>query len=205
MKYFVRVFFNLPKVAPEETMNCYRAAIDDVMTHAFGDVVDKCSYNIVYPTQEMIEKKRFRYEINFMVDVINSVITSKQLFEYLYPFNPNIVVQIQDARFVAAANKRYYWTNDGETTYSDGTTYVEPEYIFHANECSDYRIVHIPTYLDNHQRFNSARKELLAEHTFMWEATASSHNFMKATTIEDAIAEFENIYYADMWKAVSAT
>ena len=98
---------------------------------------------------------------------------------------------------------KYYWTNEGSTTYHDGETYTDPYYCFHANGFDDYEIVDMDIYTDKPTMCGRDReriKKLGCKYT--WRCTASWDNPLKARTIEGAIEEFENLYREKLWNSI---
>ena len=59
----------------------------------------------------------------------------------------------------------------------------------------------MPVYAD---RFNirEQKKYEKSGATWMWSCTACWDNFMKATTLEEAIEEFEQLYMEKRWQAI---
>ena len=115
-----------------------------------------------------------------------------------------LLVNVLDYEFDPAHKSKqgYYWTNDGETWYHDSERpYVDAYFDFHVNDYQDYTIIHIPTYI---QRMSPRDREHYEKSgaTFMWRCTACWDNFMKATTIKDAIEEFEVMYKEKLWQSV---
>ena len=113
-------------------------------------------------------------------------------------------VTITERRFDerCTSNVGYWWTNEGETWYHDSeNSYVDPYYRFIVNGQEEYSVVHIPTYIN---RFDERDRKHYEESgaTYMWRCTSCWDNWMKATTIDEAIDEFENIYKKKLWSSV---
>lgn len=162
------------------------------------------SYHIEAPSNEQIDRRDYIYK--WIIDVVDVKCYAQELFRRLLltPGGDLILVGVLDHQFDPAhkSNVGYYWTNEGEIWYHDSERlYVDPVYEFHANGTQDYEIIHIPTYID---RRDGRNKEyyLKSGATFMWGCVSSWDNFMKATTLPEAIEEFEQMYKKMLWESV---
>ena len=111
---------------------------------------------------------------------------------YVQTFDPKAFVRVHDVKFTDTG-RGIRWVNDGITVYSDLSIYEDPVYEFHYNDFNNYQIVYIPTYAAKFCARDKERYEKTGA-KYMWRCTASSNNFMKAQTIDDAIEEFEAMY-----------
>lgn len=203
MEYNVRIFMNFPNVLTEEEINTY-LGMTQIMVFGRFPGLKYGEFTVISPSIEMIKQKQTYYIINFNCVGEANCVTSSDIFECVHTMYSDMMVQVRDVRFIGS-DKPYYWTNDGQSTYSDGGTYVDCEYVFHVGQEADYRVIHIPTYIKTKLRTNqSSRYKEYENHTFMWEATATWNNWLNATTVDDALAEFENIYYNKLVKTVHA-
>ena len=203
MKYDVRIFMNFPDVLTEEKITDYVSLAQMMMFGRYSDL-EYGEFTMIRPTPEMIAKKQTYYIINFSCTGDVDCVTSEKVFDVVRSIYADIMVQVRDARFIGNG-KKYYWSNDGQSTYSDGGTYVDPEYVFHVENDADYRVIYIPEYLKTklkHSHLDRYRE--YENHTFMWEATSTWNNWLEANTLDNALAEFEQIYYAKLVKTVQA-
>lgn len=122
---------------------------------------------------------------------------------YVQTFDPKAYVRVRDSRF-KDTGYGIRWVNDGVTVYSDSSVYEDPAYEFHYNDRDDYEILYIPTYA---AKFCPRDKEHYEKTgaKYMWRCTACWDNFMEAQTIEDAIEEFEEMYFEKLWSSVTNT
>lgn len=176
----------------------------DTLIGIVDNYCDNCERSFIINTKPVdVNKNEFRYDYQIEVDA-NKVLDSKELFS-LFTFDyPKIgFVTIFEKRFnpYAHSNAGYFWTNEGMTTYRDGGTYIDPFYRFHTPEGSNYEVVYIPVYA---RKFQPRDKDHYEKHgaTYMWKCTTCWDNWMKATTIDEAIEEFENIYKKKLWSSV---
>lgn len=143
------------------------------------------------------------YEVRILADKeINMRGHAISIASYAQTFDPKAFVRMRDLRF-ADTKQGIRWVNDGVTAYSDSSVYEDPMYEFHYNDRDDYQIVYIPTYA---KRFCPRDKERYEKSgaKYMWRCTACWDNFMKAQTIEDAIEEFEEMYFEKLWNSVTS-
>lgn len=162
------------------------------------------SYHTEAPSNEQLARGDYIYK--WIINVCDVKCCAQELFRRLL-LNPGgdlLLVNVLDHEFDEAhkSNRGYYWTNEGETWYHDSEKgYIDPIYEFHANGTQDYDIVHIPIYAD---RFCTRDAEYYDKcgATYMWRCTGSWDNFMKATTLSEAIEEFEQMYKKMLWSSV---
>lgn len=163
------------------------------------------SFCLEPPNPEQIVTRDFVYRC--IIDVCNASAHAEELFKLIKDITSVgklLLVNVLDHEFDPAhkANVGYYWTNEGETWYHDSEKlYVDVYYDFHVNDYQDYTIIHIPTYIQRMLPRDKERYEKSGA-TFMWRCTACWDNFMKATTIKDAIEEFEVMYKEKLWQSV---
>jgi hypothetical protein len=120
------------------------------------------------------------------------------LFNTLNKTHALVLVNLQETRF-CKQDKPVYWLHEGETTYHDGGTYISPNYDFYVNGQTYYTIQYVPLAIKNMYDHDKRRYK---DVTYMWRCTGSWDNFMKATTIDEAIEEFEKYYQKMLWDAV---
>ena len=178
--------------------------LTDNLITAIDNYCDNCERSFIIDKTEDNIKQEYKYIYDVEVDA-NKKIDSKELFNYIAEKSvcPVKLVEVFEKRFNPhqSCNAAYYWTNEGMTTYYDGSTYIDPVYEFHTPEGQHYEVVYIPVYAS---RFQTRDKEHYDNSgaTYMWRCTACWDNCMKATTIEDAIEEFEQIYKQKLWSTV---
>ena len=199
----IKVVIKFDEQPTTEYLDCY---VDNMM-----EVVDDyCnhkprSFHIDPPKPEQVVTKDFVYR--WVIDVVDASAHAEELFKLIKDLpceGKLLLVNVLDHEYDIAhkCNVGYYWTNDGETWYHDSEkTYVDAYYDFHVNDYQDYTIIHIPTYIQRMLPRDKERYEKSGA-TFMWKCTACWNNFMKATTIKDAIEEFEVMYKDKLWKSV---
>lgn len=122
---------------------------------------------------------------------------------YVQTFDPNAFVRVRDLRFKDTGHG-IRWVNDGVTAYSDSSVYEDPKYVFHYNDFDDYEIIYIPTYAEKFCPRDKERYEKTGA-KYMWKHTACWDNFMEAQTIDEAIEEFEEMYFEKLWNSVTNT
>lgn len=177
-------------------------AVDDYCNHK------ERSYITEAPSAQQVEKKDFTYR--WEIEVRGCDVYPKELFECIDTIRGGKVqfVDVRDKKYDPRFNNcnvGYYWTNEGSTWFHDSKTgYVDPYYDFHINGSVGYTIVHIPSYALTHEHSFRGKDYEESGQTFMWRCTASYDNFMKATTLEDAIEEFEQLYKDKLWETLKA-
>lgn len=187
--------------------------LDGYVDNMMGVVDDYCnhrprSFHLEPPKPEQIMTRDFVYR--WIIDVCDASAHAKEVFKLIEEIpcvGKLIFVNVLDHDYdIAHKNKNsYYWTNEGETWYYDSERgYIDPYYDFHVNDYQDYSIVHIPSYLHNNVNMYPRDRQYYEQSgaTFMWRCTACWDNFMKATTIKDAIEEFEVMYKEKLWQSV---
>ena len=158
------------------------------------------------PSREQKDRGDFVYRWEIEVD--DCSVNVHDLFDIVNPI-PGGKVLLVDARNKKYdpnynnSNVGYYWTNEGSTRYHDSQkVYRDAIWEFHVNGHSDYRIIHIPTQIDKLMDERSKSFYRNSGATYMWSCVSSWDNWMKATTLEEAIEEFEQIYKQKLWKSV---
>lgn len=162
------------------------------------------SYHTEAPSNEQLARGDYIYR--WIINVCDTAAHAQDLFLWINPIQGGklILVDVLDHQFdpTHKCNRGYYWTNEGETWYHDSERlYVDSVYEFHANGTQDYEIVHIPTYIDKRVE-RDKKRYLKSGATYMWRCTGSWDNWMKATTLPEAIEEFEQMYKKMLWNSV---
>lgn len=165
------------------------------------------SYIVNSPTEEQLEKKHYNYEWEIEVD--NCSVSAQELFDLLLDISFHggklLLVDVKDKRYspkLNNSNKGYYWTNEGETWYHDSEKgYRDAYWDFHVNNNVEYTVVHIPTFVRNMNEVDKQRY-LSKGYTFMWRSTCCWDMWMQATTVEDALEEFEVMYKEKLWQTI---
>ena len=186
--------------------------LDRYVNNMMEVVDDYCNYrprsfHIETPKPEQIAIRDFVYR--WIIDICDASAHAEELFKLINDITSVgklLLVNVLDHEYdiTHKANVGYYWTNEGETWYHDSEKpYVDPYFDFHVNDYQDYTIVHIPTYI---QRMEPRDREYYEKSgaTFMWRCTSCWDNFMKATTIKDAIEEFEVMYKEKLRQSVES-
>ncbi len=178
-------------------------AIRDKLITAVDNLCNnnKRSFHITYPLQEDIDRGKIFYRIHIIIRN-DTELRSAAIFELLNPIHPLELVTVQEMRFCMRASDGVYWYHEGETTYYDGSTYVSPNYDLYINGQTHYTVQYVPVAIRSMYPRDKERYEGV---TYMWRCAGSWDNFMKATTIDDALVEFEDYYYKQLWKAVEGT
>ena len=166
------------------------------------------SFVINPPTEERIMKGDYNYE--WEIEVGDCSVNAHELFDIVNPVSFGggklLYVDVRDKKYDPKYNNcnvGYYWTNEGSTWYHDSETgYKDPFWEFHVNGHSDYRIIHIPTQIDKLRDERSKSFYRNSGATYMWSCVSSWDNWLQATTLEDAIEEFEQLYKKKLWQAV---
>lgn len=193
MKYMIEV---VPKFEKNPTAEEFEAICDSIV-----DAVDNYCDN-----QERsfhTAEGRFCYRIHILIKS-EKELHSSELFELLNLDNkrPLVSVTVQESQFCKRADADIYWFNEGETTYWDGTTYISPSYDLYVNGNCEYSVQSVSLWLHSHP---AADRKLYQGVSYMWNSTSSWNNFLKATTLDEALKEFEEYYYKQLWKAVEST
>lgn len=203
---------NIIRVIVSYYENPTEEQLEDYSNRIITAVDDYCnnrqrSFIINRPSEENIKVGRINYD--WEIEVGDCSVNAHELFDVVNPVTRGgklLLVDVRDLKYDPRRNKSnvgYYWTNEGSTWYHDSQEgYKDPNWEFHVNGHSDYRIIHIPTYASKlmFERDRNYYKEKGA--TYMWSCTASWDNWMKATTLEEAIEEFEQLYEKKLWQAV---
>ena len=170
--------------------------LDEYTNHAVR------TFSIQLPTDEMLNSGNYIY--TWVIKVCDAVIDSKELFDLIHETEPLLTLDVLDHRFIQPPpHVKYYWTNDGSTSYYDGSTYTDPYYRFHANGFDDYEIVDMEVYARKFAVRDKERIEKL-DCKYTWRCTTSWDNPLKARTIEEAIEEFETLYREKLWKSIES-
>lgn len=160
------------------------------------------SFHVTFPLQKDIDEGRFTYRIHILIKS-EKELRSTALFELLnlVDKHPLIMVTVQESRF-CKREAPIYWFHEGETTYHDGSTYISPNYDLYINGNTYYTIQYVPVAIKNMYERDKKRYEGI---TYMWRCTGCWDMPLKATTIDEAIEEFEKYYQKQLWKAVEGT
>lgn len=193
MKYLIKVY-------PEMDNSISAAEICEYQENIKRILKDKFNYDITSYKCYLKEDLSYPFVL-FIIDYEKEV-SSIDIFNSLNEFYPLVMVTVIDKRFVAKDDKEVYWTNGGDTTYHDGSTYRDPYYNFHFMGYDDYDIIYVPYYIRNMYDNDKRRYDGM---TYMWRCTGSWDNPLKATTIEEAIVEFEDYYKNTLWKCVEVS
>lgn len=130
------------------------------------------------------------------------VLKSSDIFNRLNPIHPLVLINLKESRFSKDLSKDIYWYHEGETTYHDGGTYISPNYDLYINGNTDYTIQYVPLTIKN---MSDRDKKYYKDVTYMWVCTGCWDNFMKATTLDEALKEFEDYYYNILWNSIENT
>ena len=187
--------------------------LDSYSDELISMVDDYCNYRersyiTEAPSPEMIEKKAFIY--TWEIEVADCRAYPKEIFDIVTSIAGGkvLLVDVRDKKYDPRYNNcnvGYKWTNEGSVWFRDSKEcYVDPYYDFHINGSITYTIIHIPSYALRHKYSFKGEEFEKSGKTFMWRCTASYDNFMKATTLEEAIKEFEALYRKKLWETVEA-
>lgn len=180
--YDVTVFTNV--LTKEQIQHAVNSFLSDYNTSDVDIVINTQSYAFQITTDKNFDMRGHAISIA----------------SYVQTFDPKAYVRVRDLRFKDIRHG-IRWVNDGVTAYSDSSVYEDPAYEFHYNDRDDYEILYIPTYA---AKFCPRDKEYYEKSgaKYMWRCTACWNNFLKAQTIEDAIEEFEEMYFEKLWSGV---
>lgn len=199
MNYLIRIH---PKFTSMPDAEWFENYVDSVI-----DAVDSyCSFsprsfNVTFPTSERIAKGDYSHFISIVIES-KEPLSATALFELLNPIYALFTVNVQEYRFKAVQpGKSIYWTNEGECKYHDGGTYVDPAYVFHFNKTADYEIFDVKELI---KRWSEADRKKYEGWSYMWSCTGCWDNKLEATTLDEAIAEFEKYFYNQLWKGVES-
>ena len=203
---------NIIRVLVSYYENPTEEQLEDYSDRIITAVDDYCnnrqrSFIINRPSEERIKAKAYNYE--WEIEVGDCSVNTHELFDVVNPVTRDgklLLVDVRDKKYDPKYNNcnvGYYWTNEGSTWYHDSTTgYKDPDWEFIVNGHAEYRITHIPTKIDRmmDERIKAFYRNSGA--TYMWSCTASWDNWMKATTLEEAIEEFEVMYKEMLWQSI---
>lgn len=200
-KYMIEV---VPKFEKNPTAEEFEAICDSIV-----DAVDNyCdnnerSFHVTYPLQKDIDKGMFSYRIHILIKS-EKELRSAALFELLNlnDKHPLVLVTVQESRFCKRADSEIYWFHEGETTYWDGGTYISPNYDLYIKGNTYYTVQYVPVAIKSMYERDKKRYDGV---TYMWRCTGSWDNFLKATTLDEALKEFEDIYHKMLWRAIEGT
>lgn len=203
----IRVCVSYYENPTEEQLENYSdrivAAVDDYCNNR------QRSFIINRPSEERIKAKAYNYE--WEIEVGDCSVNAHDLFDIVNPLSLGgkvLLVDVRDKKYDPKYNNcnvGYYWTNEGSTWFHDSKEgYVDPYYDFHINGNVAYTIIHIPSYASRHEYSFRGEDFEKSGQTYMWRCTTSYDNFMKATTLEDAIEEFEQLYKDKLWETLKA-
>lgn len=161
-------------------------------------------FHIELPTEEMLNSGNYIYK--WVISVSGATIDCKELFDHINAEVPLLTLDVFDPKFIAPpSHVKYFWTNEGSTSYHDGGIYVDPYYCFHANGFDDYEIVDMEVYGSRPALGERERKRIeKLGCKYTWRCTSSWDNPLKAQTIEEAIEEFENFYREKLWNTIES-
>ena len=162
------------------------------------------TFYIELPTEEMLNSGNYVYV--WIINIADATINCKELFDCINVEVTLLTLDVVDHKFIQPPpHVKYFWTNDGSTSYHDGGTYVDPYYCFHANGFDDYEIVDMEVY-GSRPAFGEIERKRIAKLgcKYTWRCTSSWNNPLKATTIEGAIEEFESIYHEKLWNTIES-
>ncbi len=193
----VRKKFNI-----EPTQEVLNECADTIMSIIDYHIGLQRTFSIEFPTEEMLNSGNYIY--TWVINIPGAIINCKELFNYINDEIPVLTLNVLDQKFISSPEYvKYFWTNDGTTTYHDGGTYEDPYYCFHANGFDDYEIVDMEAYARKRDiRVREHIAQLGCKYT--WRCTASWENPLNATTIDAAIEEFENIYREKLWNSIES-
>jgi hypothetical protein len=193
------------KFSVEPNLEMLDACADTIMQIIDGYTTGAArTFHIELPTEEMLNSGNYVYM--WIINITDASIDCKELFDYINAEVPLLTLDVINHKYAPGPRpeaNRYYWTNDGSTSYHDGSTYTDPYYCFHANGFDDYEIVDMEVYAKKFVGRDKERVEKLGC-KYTWRCTASWDNPLKAHTIEEAIEEFENIYREKLWKSIES-
>ena len=196
-KYNVRFTSDIDDVMSHDSMVEYTSKIEEVI----NNISEEHTLRVTYPTTEMVRRHELRYTFYMTISTYDSL-TSKALFDLLNTVITVNILNLRDRTYDPLLNDDMIgWCNEGQTTYEDGNTYYDPYYRLYINGPTDYEIVYVPYYIRNMQERDKKRYE---GWTYTWKCTGSWDNQLKATTIEEAIEEFEEWYYKKLWECVDS-
>ena len=157
----------------------------------------KRSMMTIYPMYRDIEENHFTHRLNVFIET-DLEVCSSPLFKILNEIHPLVLVMVKETRF----DKReggIFWYHEGETTFSDGSTYISPNYEFYVNDNTHYTVHYVPITIKNYFERDKKKYENV---NWMWSSVGSWDNFLKALTLDEALKEFEEYYENICWKAV---
>lgn len=194
------------EVAPKFEQNPTQDDFDVICADLVTAVDNLCnnnerSFHVTYPLQRDIDRGDYRYRIHILIKS-DEELHSSSIFDLLNPIHPLVLVNLQDRRFCKRAEDGIYWYHEGETTYYDGGTYISPDYDLYVNGKTYYTVQYVPLAIRSMYDRDKKRYDGV---TYMWRCTGSWDNFMKATTLDEALIEFEDYYHNLLWKTFTNT
>ena len=196
-KYMIEVVLKFEKnPTADEFVNIRDSVVDAVDNYCNNK---EQSFHVTCSLQEDVDEGRFTYHIHILIKS-EKELHSAELFELLNFVDrpPLFMVTVQESRF-CKQDAPIFWRHKGETTYRDGSTYISPDYDLYVNGNNYYTIQYVPVAIKNMYDRDKRRYDGV---TYMWRCTSSWDNFMEAKTIDEAIEEFEQMYYDKLWTSV---
>lgn len=86
----------------------------------------------------------------------------------------------------------FQWTNEGVVCYADESTYHQDFWEFRIDGIAVFSVHYVPTYTKNWPDWR--RQKFFGNAQFAWEGMSGGFTPLKATTIDEALKEFEDIY-----------
>ena len=195
------------EVVPKFEKNPTDEEFENICDSIVGAVDNYCnnqerSFHVTFPLQKDIDEGRFTYRIHILIKS-EKEIRSAALFDLLnlVDKHPLVMVTVQESRF-CKRDAPIFWYYEGETTYWDGSTYISPNYDLYIKGNTYYTVQYVPVVIKNMCDRDKRRYDGV---TYMWRCTGSRDNFMQATTLDEALKEFEGIYHDMLLESIENT
>ena len=199
MKFIVNIYLKAQKEIPTDEFNL----IKHNMLCAINEYWPCEALMATYPNAEKLAKERYEYWFTAHLD--EPELHATEVFEVCEKIYPLVMVHVRDQQYINHGDMQIGWTNDGSTAYSASNVYYDYYYRFiFNNKETDYEIVDVKKYLHRICTESPDAMKRYEDKHWMWRSTGSWDNFMEATTLAEAIEEFEAYYENMCWKALES-
>ena len=198
MKFLVNIYLKAQKEISIDELNL----IKNNMLCAINEYWPCEALMVTYPSFEKLASGRCEYW--FTAHIEEDELDATEVFEVCDKVYPLVMIHVRDQKYINHGDMKIGWTNDGVTAYSSDKAYYDPYYrfIFTGKE-TDYEVVDVPKYSG---RLCTCERDMerYKDKKWMWKSTGSWDNFMEATTLNEALEEFEAYYESVCWKSIDS-
>lgn len=191
MKWSINICMDIP-----ETTNWDPTATNISDTLYEMDGIQDCWF----VSKKHITKNQ--YQLEFCVVAEAMPIAQKLMSELQKYFNPsqlNVTRECWNPKEIVP----FQWLNEGISVYRDGSSYHMDFWSFCINNFPVFTVYYIPKYTEGWTDWR--RKQHFGNAQFAWAGMTGGCTALKATTIDEALKEFEDIYVNMTRASIQAT